>query len=365
MESTPNISGKERKSPRLSVIVPVYNAAPYLEESVQSVLNQTLTDIEILLVDDKSTDGSAEICDRLATADARIKAFHMPENKGPGVARNVALDYADGDYCTFMDSDDLVHPEAYETAVAFAAHHGLDVVRFEMGRFSDDNPEPTHIFHHFGEEKIFSSREDMRQIALCVFSNPVRPGEAQMNFGGSACSAIYHRSLFEKGGIRFPRRAHMLSEDFILCFQTALRARAIGLLPRMFYYYRDNQHSRTRLPRLDLLERAYATAEYMDTLIQEEGFPEKDRSYALGFAIDITRAFVKNIFLSDMSLREKREWFEKQHDYPILERCWKEYPLELLPHKFRVNFEAFYKKQFWRLMTLIRGREMLRRVTGR
>lgn len=345
--------------------MPVYNAGKYLRESVESVLKQDLKDMEVLLVDDCSTDDSASICRELAAADPRVKFFAMPENRGPGVARNVALDYADGEYCTFVDADDLIAPDAYSTMLAFAKRNELDIVRCEMGRFSDSDRTPRHIFHRYGEERIYRDEADLRQAALCVFSDPVRPGERNLNFGGSACSAIFHRSLFEQGGVRFPRRAHMLSEDFIFCFQTLLRARSIGLLPRMFYFYRNNPKSRTKVARTDLLDRAFATAEYMDDLIVREGYPDKDRAYALGFVIEITRALIKNILLADMSLADKKRWFDAQHNNPILDRCANEYPLKLLPAKFRMNFEAFYHKRFWTLLGLVRAREVVRFVTRR
>lgn len=352
----------KRRPPLLSVIIPVYNAEKFLEESVNSVRSQTLKDLEILLVNDCSTDHSGDVARQLAKEDSRIKVFDMPENRGPGIARNVALDYADGDYCTFMDSDDLLHPEAYSSMVCFAINNQLDIVRCEMGRFSDENRAPRHCFQSFGEERIYRGADDLRQAALSVFSNPVRPGEKPLNFGGSACSAIFHRSLFEQGGVRYPRRPHMLSEDFIFCFQTLIKAKSIGLMPRMFYYYRENRQSRTRIPRLDILDRAFATAEYMQELIQAEGFPEKDKTYALGFAIDISRAFVKNILLSSMSLSEKKKWFEAQSKNPIIEQCAREYPLDLMPRKFRVNFETFHSGNFWRMMMLVRAREALRTI---
>lgn len=354
-----------RRKPLISVIIPVYNAEKYVNDCVESVLAQNIMEMEILLVDDCSTDGSSNVCRELASRDDRIKFFQMPENRGPGVARNMALDYADGDYCTFVDADDLIAPDAYSTMIAFAKRHDLDIVRCEMGRFSDDNPTPRHIFNSYQTEQIYSDPADLRQAALCVFSNPVREGEKQLNFGGSACSAIFHRRLFEEGGVRFPRRAHMLSEDFIFCFMTLLRAKRIGLLPKMFYYYRNNRQSRTRIPRADLLDRAFATGRYMYDLIEKEGFPKKDRTYALGFVIDIIRALIKNILLSKMSLQDKKRWFDAQHNNEILDLCAKEYPLELLPRKFRMNFEAFYHKHFWTLMGLVRGREVIRFITRR
>lgn len=347
--------------PKLSVIMPVYNAEKYLEESVRSVLGQSFTDFELILVDDKSTDTSGQIADRLSHQDRRIKVFHLPENKGPGIARNVALDYADGDYCTFVDSDDKIHPDMYRIMYDYAAANSLDIVRCEMGRFSNADPVPTPVFQRYGSYRIFNDRQQLSQMALCTFASPVDPERENLNVGGSACSAIFHRTLFENGGVRFCKREHMISEDFIFCYKTLLRAKSVGLVPESLYYYRFNPKSRSNIPRQDIIQRAVATAELMSDMIREDGFPESEQVFALQYTIDIIRAFVKNFFLSDMPVKEMRKWFLSQHDYPILERCRREFPLHLLPRLHRIHFLAFYHKKFYLLYSLVRGREFARK----
>lgn len=346
--------------PKVSVIVPVYNAAEYLEECLDSIRNQTLLQLEIILVDDCSTDNSGEICDRYAAMDSRIKVFHLPENKGPGVARNVALDYADGEYCTFVDSDDKVHPEAYEKMFRFAFDNRLDIVRCEMGTFSSLHPEPTPIFHQYGQKRIFKNKRDLDEMAVCIFSSPVSPGRRDMNFGGSACSALHHRSLFENGGIRFPRKPHMISEDFIFCYEVLRKAKAVGLYPQMFYFYRRNLESRSNVPREDILQRALQTAEIMEQLIARDGYPQEYLDHAYLYAIEITRAFIKNFFLSNLPNKKIRKWFEDQHQYPILDRAFHCESYRHISLLHRITFEAFYKKRFYLLMALLKGRELIR-----
>ena len=97
----------------VSVIVPVYNVRPYLEECLESVVSQTYHNLEILVIDDGSTDGSGEICDRFAENDSRIRVVHQ-KNKGLGAARNVGLDLATGSVVSFLDSDDAFLPDAIE-----------------------------------------------------------------------------------------------------------------------------------------------------------------------------------------------------------------------------------------------------------
>ena len=99
---------------KVSIIVPVFNVAPYLEESISSILSQSFTDYELLIVDDGSTDGSYEICDQLAEKDSRIRVFHK-ENGGVSSARNLGLKNAEGEWICFVDSDDILLPHGLQT----------------------------------------------------------------------------------------------------------------------------------------------------------------------------------------------------------------------------------------------------------
>lgn len=100
--------------PKISIVSTVYNTQPFLEQAVRSILAQTFTDFELLLIDDGSSDGAGPLCDALAAQDARIRVFHQP-NGGPASARNKGLDNARGEYIGFVDSDDLIEPTMYET----------------------------------------------------------------------------------------------------------------------------------------------------------------------------------------------------------------------------------------------------------
>ena len=126
---------KERKKHKMiSVIVPVYNVEPYLRKCLDSIINQTYRDLEILVVDDGSTDGSGKICDEYVKQDERIQVFHT-ENKGLSPARNLGLDKATGDWIGFVDSDDWIEPDMYESLLKRAEETGADVV--ECGYCSD------------------------------------------------------------------------------------------------------------------------------------------------------------------------------------------------------------------------------------
>ena len=110
----------------ISIIVPVYNVESYLKKCLESIINQTYKNIEIILIDDGSTDSSGKICDDYANKDKRIKVIHK-QNGGVSDARNTALDICRGDYIGFIDSDDYIELDMYETLLKFLLNNNLDV----------------------------------------------------------------------------------------------------------------------------------------------------------------------------------------------------------------------------------------------
>lgn len=111
---------------KISVIIPVYNSAPYIEQCVQSLIGQTYQNWEAMLIDDGSTDHSLELCEKLGRTDSRIKVYHQ-ENKGASAARNYGLDIAEGEYVAFLDSDDAIHPLLFEEMMHQVETHHVEM----------------------------------------------------------------------------------------------------------------------------------------------------------------------------------------------------------------------------------------------
>lgn len=127
-----------KNKPTISVIVPVYNVEKYLEECVESVLSQTFTDYELLLIDDGSTDSSGDLCDQIAKRDTRVRVFHK-SNGGPSSARNKGMDEAEGDWIVFLDSDDKwADKDGLGRLYDYATRNNLDALRFEYQSMNDD-----------------------------------------------------------------------------------------------------------------------------------------------------------------------------------------------------------------------------------
>jgi len=174
---------------KISVIIPVYNVAPYLRECLDSVLAQTFTDWEAVCVDDGSTDGSGDILDEYAKRDARVHVIHQA-NGGLSAARNAGMDAAAGEWLFFLDSDDVIVRDAFERLSAIVAEGRYDAVFTGMLiSFTKDPP-----VHSLGDSSVYVSSEERRNGAFLLrMKNPLW-GYAQLRF--------LRRDLF--GGIYFP-----------------------------------------------------------------------------------------------------------------------------------------------------------------
>ena len=148
----------------ISVIVPVYNVERYLRRCVDSILAQTCRDLEIILVDDGSTDGCPSICDGYAAADSRVKVIHKA-NGGLSDARNAGLEIASGEWVGFVDSDDFIMPEMYETLLRACVEHGVSIAM--CGRRLVDEADTTLRYEYcFSEPVMLSAEEALRSLLI-------------------------------------------------------------------------------------------------------------------------------------------------------------------------------------------------------
>jgi glycosyltransferase involved in cell wall biosynthesis len=140
-----------QKAPFISVVLPVYNVAPYLKEAVESILSQSMPDFEVVMINDGSTDRSEEIIHELLPTDVRLRYYKLEVNSGLSVARNVGLSHARGKYVYFMDSDDVLLPDAFRLATDRCLRDDLQVLVFDADVFCEEGtPPPTYNYHHTG-----------------------------------------------------------------------------------------------------------------------------------------------------------------------------------------------------------------------
>lgn len=207
----------------VSVIVPVYNSEKYLKRCINSILNQTYFDIEVILVDDGSTDSSQSVCKRLAKKDTRIK-YYRKENEGAAIARNYGIEKATGKYITFVDSDDWIDPHLVSALYNKIQIQGSDFVLCNYVnvdiRGKKRQPNRLNLSHSFD----FSNLEDV----LLFFSS-------RLPWRGP-CFKIYKTSIIKNENIRFPQNI-TVGEDTIFNLRYLLKCHYIDFLNVDLYFY--------------------------------------------------------------------------------------------------------------------------------
>ncbi|WP_407431826.1 glycosyltransferase [Methanobrevibacter sp.] len=215
---------------KVSIIVPVYNTGNYLEECLDSIVNQSLKDIEIICVNDGSTDNSLKILEEYAKKDSRVKILTI-ENSGLSIARNVGIKHANGKYIGFVDSDDFVNEYMFEKLYVSCELNNLDLSICKISLF--DNV--TGKFY-----------DDMEYYNLSVFENlekDVFNADDTTSFTCdivvNAYNKLYRKSLLEDNSIEFP--PHLIFEDEVFFIKSYLLAQRISVVNEFLYYYRINR----------------------------------------------------------------------------------------------------------------------------
>lgn len=200
----------------VSVIVPAYNAEKYLGFCLDTVIAQTHKNLEIIVVDDGSTDNTGKICDEYANKDSRIKVIHQ-ENKGLSSARNAALDIMTGEYIAFIDSDDFIEPQAIELLLFDCIEYNSEIIIYD----SIDVSEMKFVDHTITNNvRTYSSNFLLQNLEL-------------LSNRESACTRFFRKSIFDR--LRFPINKRY--EDSYIAYQTIELSNTVSFTDAKLYYY--------------------------------------------------------------------------------------------------------------------------------
>lgn len=213
---------------KISVIVPVYNTKEYLERCVLSICHQTYDNLEILLVDDGSTDGTGELCEALAACDKRIKVFHK-KNGGASSARNLGLEKAAGEYIGFVDSDDYIDCDVYAQMIKLAQEKDYSIVQISR----DERDEAGNRL-----EDVCIPPKQVRFCDTQTFLEELLLHQGDCSF----CTKLIRRDLLEQH--RFPEGE--LNEDFKLLIELLMETEGVAILPMQGYHVVCRSNSTTR-----------------------------------------------------------------------------------------------------------------------
>lgn len=222
----------------ISIIVPIYNVEKYIHRCVDSIINQTYRNVEIILVDDGSLDKSGAICDEYQKNDERIKVIHK-ENGGLGFARNSGLDIASGKYVTFVDGDDSISQEHIERMAVSLRQIGADICLSGHTRVCKNAwKEKVNVC----AGKIFEGKDIKQQIlGRMVGSNPDGSDYIEM----SVCMVLFLKKIIDENRIRFHSEREFVSEDLIFQFDYIAHVTKAVVSREVGYFYYENEGSLT------------------------------------------------------------------------------------------------------------------------
>ena len=287
-------------SKTLSVIIPVYNCEKYLRQCLDSVLGQSLRDVEILCVDDGSTDASPTILAEYASRDERIVVITQP-NGGAGAARNTGLSRATGEYLLFLDGDDWFERDYFEAAVNRISADHADICICGYEAFDAKTGE------------TLPSNWDKKKGLLPpdAFSPEEVSGKIFQLTDGQVWDKLYRRSFVERSGIRFP--AIRAAEDTAFMYRTLLSAERVTSLQRVFVHYRINRAGSVSKSFTAYQSAPFDSFELIYDFLRERGLmPKYERSFK-NWAMEYLVWQVNN--MPDSGIRKqyltllKEKWF--------------------------------------------------------
>lgn len=236
----------------VSVVIPIYNVEKYLNRCVESVVNQTYRNLEILLIDDQSPDNCPQMCEDWAAKDCRIKVIHK-KNGGLGMARNTGIENATGEYICFFDSDDYIDLDTIEACVASAQENHADVVCFGMYRVNATGEIVSTMVPNTAANRFSGSEVQTYFLPELLASDP--NAQENTNLWISACGALFSMKTIQKNNWRLVSEREIISEDVYSLIALYKDVDCVAVLPRACYYYCENTASLTQTYRPDRFQK--------------------------------------------------------------------------------------------------------------
>lgn len=244
----------------ISVIIPVYNVENYLHVCLNSILKQSYSNLEIICIDDNSTDSSLEILEYLSKKDSRIKIVKNNLTMGPGYSRNKGLDLAEGKYISFLDADDWFSTNAFEILIKKIEENNLDLLIFKNIVYYDDRQE-------FGFEEYYDM-EFMDKFENQIFAHWDLDKTEVFSMPNGPCNKFYLKSFLDENNIRFPNE-NLIREDNPFFFNVITSAKKISLINKYLYNRRRRQGSLTTLHNECLFDSIEIAYKILDVFIED------------------------------------------------------------------------------------------------
>lgn len=313
--------------PKVSIIVPIYNTEKYLKRCMDSVLNQTLKEIEVILVDDQSPDGAPELCDWYATQDNRVKVIHK-KNGGLGFARNSGMEIATGEYVAYLDSDDYVERNMYECLYHYAKQHSADTVIAGFYMNEDDK----RVSPYAG--RFFDTPDSVRNVLFNLIGAN-RTAFRDNLLGMAVWAGIYSLDLIKKHNVQFCSERQFICEDAIFHIDYYQYAKAVYIAEECLYHYCDNGASLSKTFRKDRYDKDVILYYEEVRRLKEYGLLAEGKDYIDRMMLGFTRVYLHE--LSDnLSFKDAVPLMDRVLNHELLVALLKEYDYSHNPIKQRI-----------------------------
>lgn len=348
--------------PKVSVIVPVYNTEKYLERCLDSIMKQTLKEIEIIIVDDGSKEACALLCDEIAKWDSRIKVIHK-KNGGLGFARNTGIKEADGEYVGFVDSDDYIEPLMYERLYSAAVKRDADIaisgICFVGGNTFSETDEVVKKTY-FDADTVFENAEIKNLLLGVIGALPNEPDDSR--YGVSVCKNIFKTELLKEKNLEFLSERKILSEDTLFMVDFIKNTTCAVGVAGAYYCYCRNGESLSKSYNSERFEKSIVFLNELEKRIEDTVEAKEYKIYldrlTQGFgrilcSQEIVHAKTERIKYSVLKKRLK-EICTKQEIKDVLRSYpWYKLPIKQAAFAFAMKYRLFLLQK---IMVLLRDR---------
>lgn len=337
---------------KVSIIVPIYNVERYLKRCMDSLLGQTLREIEIIMVDDESPDNCPTLCEEYKVKYTNIKVVHK-KNGGLGYARNSGLEVAEGEYVAFIDSDDFVDPGMFEKLYEYGVLHHCDAVFCGYNIYRDRE----HVRKmQENSDCILYRNENVRQVLLdMVGPDPKYHSDVKLLM--SVWRAIYSRKVIEDNNLRFVSERTYIAEDIMWHMDFLPCCKCIGMIPQTYYYYCENETSLTRTYRSDRFNKELFLYHTQENRLAKAGFSEDEFRVRLNRQLLMkVRACISQqvVYINQLGLITAHKNIGKIVMTNEVQAIIHSYPFQLLPLRHRLFFLMLKFKLYIPLIILLK-----------
>lgn len=338
-----------KKDVKVSVIIPVYNTREYLRHCVDSVLTQTYNNLQIILVDDGSTDDSGKMCDEVAQTDNRVQVIHK-SNEGLGLTRNKGLEYVEGQFVTFLDSDDWFLSGHIETLVSNAMTTNSDLVIGSRTKYFTDQKEQYKQLDIslYGEFEV----EDIREKVLPEIISASPKAKTDLGIPMSVCFNLYSSKIIKQNAILFPSERYSVSEDFFFNYQYIRACKKIVIIKEYGYIYRNTPMSISHSFNEEQINRVFNFYTEIKKLVFADNISDDTRSRVFRCSLSKIRSLLIRLASSTLPYRNKIKLIKEIASHSETKEMISGFDYRLYPLKLRI-FTFCLKYQRIRILYLL------------